>query len=66
LQLFGVFPKLTLTGAKKAQKTMADLLRPKRGVALPLLIVALFSWDAGFFSLPKTPWIALVCWAQVC
>ena len=53
--LFGVFPKLTLTGAKKSRKTMADLLRPKRGVALPLLIVALFSWDAGLFSLPKTP-----------
>lgn len=37
---------------------MADLLRPKRGVALPLLIAALFSWDAGLFSLPKTPRLA--------
>eukprot|EP00435_Cladocopium_sp_Y103_P056945 s27_g19.t1 len=31
---------------------MADFLRPKRGVALPLLIAALFSWDL-LFSLPK-------------
>ena len=57
--LFGVFPTLTLTGAKKSETTMADFLRPKRGVALPLLVATLFCWDL-LFSLPKTPWFAQV------